>query len=566
MLIGLLVRQSGWVSAAEDEIVHEYEETKETLDAAYAANPNAKQKLNTYLGSKVDMVRWLKSHEHDTYYLGTEFYWGPIDGPALTRPYGEYGKNSGMNCVGFVASVMRAVDADLSRITSRLYGGYANASNWNDTVAYNNIQSYRYKSVEAMLKGGKLEKGDIVYFEPDWKEEKDDCHIGIFWGDTPYEDRFWHSTLLYNNAITHIHTGTDYEYVYIFKTQKYGSLRLKVTASEVTHCVDNVEKPSMKGTVYTLYDSKGKAVRDLKLNAKGQITFHDIEVGNYTLKQTKAADGYIKSTKSYTVTITNGNITTKSLTMKPKVVHEVETDAAVKATCEVTGRTKGSHCAVCGKTIVKQKVTAAKGHAWRYTDNQDGTHTVSCTRCKYKVITGHMYTKGVCACGLRKSDAGKGYKEHEHIKVVDPKIAANCVREGWTKGSHCSICGITLEEQQKIAKTGHVYKKTYTVDIPAGFQTEGCQSKHCKVCDSPGETVKTIPIIKTVKVSYSRIADNGTVLGLKATIKNENGSKLKEGKDYTLSYIGKGKRVGSRKVKVTLTGKYAGSRIVYLDE
>ena len=203
------------IYAQDQELQEHFEETQETLQIAYAGNTQSELKINTYLDCYVDIVRWLESHEKDRYYLGTPFYDGVIDKDLCLRPQGLYKKNAGMNCVGFVASVFRDLDADLEKITSRLYGGYANASNWNDTVGKKKLHSYRYESVEDLLKSGKLEKGDIVYFEPDWKDEKDDCHIGIFWGDTPYEDVFWHSTMKYTNAINFIHTGTDYQFVYL---------------------------------------------------------------------------------------------------------------------------------------------------------------------------------------------------------------------------------------------------------------------------------------------------------------------------------------------------------------
>ena len=39
---------------------------------------------------------------------------------------------------------------------------------------------------------GEARKGDLVFFYP-FNPYSTDCHIGFFWGDTPYENRFWHS-------------------------------------------------------------------------------------------------------------------------------------------------------------------------------------------------------------------------------------------------------------------------------------------------------------------------------------------------------------------------------------
>ena len=43
-----------------------------------------------------------------------------------------------------------------------------------------------------MLASGKAEKGDIIFFKTDGTI---DCHIGFFWGDTPYENKMWHQIL-----------------------------------------------------------------------------------------------------------------------------------------------------------------------------------------------------------------------------------------------------------------------------------------------------------------------------------------------------------------------------------
>ena len=45
-----------------------------------------------------------------------------------------------------------------------------------------------------------------------------------------------------------------------------------------------------------------------------------------------------------------------------KKAHTEAADAAVAATCTTAGKTAGSHCSVCGETIVAQTVVAALGH------------------------------------------------------------------------------------------------------------------------------------------------------------------------------------------------------------
>ena len=72
--------------------------------------------------------------------------------------------------------------------------------------------------------------------------------------------------------------------------------------------------------------------------------------------------------------------------------HTVVTDAAVAPTCTETGLTEGSHCSVCGETLVKQEVVDALNHpesAWIVIDiveatcnNMGYTGDTQCDLCK----------------------------------------------------------------------------------------------------------------------------------------------------------------------------------------
>lgn len=45
-----------------------------------------------------------------------------------------------------------------------------------------------------MLASGVLVKGDIIFINADFTQPGADNHIGFFWGDTPSDDKFWHSS------------------------------------------------------------------------------------------------------------------------------------------------------------------------------------------------------------------------------------------------------------------------------------------------------------------------------------------------------------------------------------
>ena len=60
----------------------------------------------------------------------------------------------------------------------------------------------------------------------------------------------------------------------------------------------------LTGAEFTLTDSNEKLIASVPSDAKGYIVFKGLDAGTYTLKETKAPDGYQLSNKEYTVTIT----------------------------------------------------------------------------------------------------------------------------------------------------------------------------------------------------------------------------------------------------------------------
>jgi hypothetical protein len=68
--------------------------------------------------------------------------------------------------------------------------------------------------------------------------------------------------------------------------------------------------------------------------------------------------------------------------------HKSVTDKAVSPTCTKSGLTKGSHCSVCGKVLVKQKAVAKLGHKYSWVTTKKatyftaGTSSYKCSVCK----------------------------------------------------------------------------------------------------------------------------------------------------------------------------------------
>lgn len=166
------------------------------------------------------LLNKLKQHENDRYYLGTPFkgLWLPV--AQNMSPLGNPNKyGPGFNCTGFVATVFKEAGARNSEITNRAnaWGGIGNAYNWRDALLPN-VEYYSYSSVNALLKGGKASKGDILYFEPNYSIPGYDPHIGFFWGNTPSHNRMWHS---YDaNIMSNIKAGRPWTKVYLFKLKQ----------------------------------------------------------------------------------------------------------------------------------------------------------------------------------------------------------------------------------------------------------------------------------------------------------------------------------------------------------
>lgn len=270
----------------------------------YEPNPDATVTIDKFLGVTGDVEQFLdqfdpdENGEYSTYFLSTPYYenLNNVESNLMPNGAGADGKTSGMNCVGFVGSVLRYNGADLTKITRRLPGWYANASNWNDFVDTYKIKSYRFTSISEMLKSGKLQKGDIIYFEPTWANVNDDCHMGFFWGDTSDEDRFWNSSKdPWGNWITQVKSKSPIYYIYVFPvSHETGDLEIYKKSSDPELTEENPAY-SLAGAVYGVYF--GDWVYDepeytITLDENGYGKLEGIPKGYYYIKELEAPPGY----------------------------------------------------------------------------------------------------------------------------------------------------------------------------------------------------------------------------------------------------------------------------------
>ncbi len=162
--------------------------------------------------SRQRLLEQLISHENDSYYLGTR-YNTSLNPVNCTYPNGEPRSDgfTGMNCGGFVSHAYAKAGGDLSKIANNQSnspwpggpgrGSFCNAYRWYGYAIDSGATVLQFNSVSELLASGKARKGDLVFFYP-FNPYSTDCHIGFFWGDTPYENRFWHSFGGMGNSIS----------------------------------------------------------------------------------------------------------------------------------------------------------------------------------------------------------------------------------------------------------------------------------------------------------------------------------------------------------------------------
>nr|MCR5262263.1 C40 family peptidase [Clostridiales bacterium] len=197
------------------------EETEEpeppTIPKGVDYNQDGIVAIDEYLGAG-DIVSYLTEHYND--YYGTRYISirdNYRDPHRCLHPKGLYPNSPGLNCTGFVASVFENAGADLSRVPNRadgtgMSGDYANGYNWRNMVNMAELTVYRFSTIREALSSGRMQKGDVIYFQP--KYRGDDCHMGIFWGDTPYDDKIFHS-IAKGCVVTNIKCAQAYAYMWV---------------------------------------------------------------------------------------------------------------------------------------------------------------------------------------------------------------------------------------------------------------------------------------------------------------------------------------------------------------
>lgn len=279
------------------------------------------------------------------------------------------------------------------------------------------------------------------------------------------------------NAVIYCNYDPNHTHSYIFKLIKPGNCTEKGTGEEICEICGDYYETEIPATDHTW--NQGTITRKATCTETGEIMYVCNICGTVRKEEIPMAD------------------------------HTAVIDKAVSATCETDGLTEGSHCSVCGKTLVPQNVVPAR-HSW---------------------------------------DEGKVTKE------------PTCEEPG-TKVYTCTECGKTKEAE--IEASGHKFTSWKTIRRADVFSPEK-QSRICSACSKSEQrevgkklqatmkvSVSSIPLKvkqKTTVLKVSKMAAGDSVRSWKSS--NTKVAKI-SGKSNGTSTISAGTKTGKAKITITL--------------
>lgn len=209
-----------------------------------------------------------------------------------------------------------------------------------------------------------------------------------------------------------------------------------------------------------------------------------------------------------TYTICTARHECKSCEHQEEIKAEVTKEVTKKATCTTAGET--TYTAKFAKEWAATQIKSnadipATGHTFNdviYSWNEDFTSCAArrdCKFCKHTEETKAEIRKQVVKKATCTEAGSMDYtavfklvwaatqkKTAEivaagHTPVVDKAVVPTCTLSGKTEGSHCSVCGVVIKEQEEVAAVGHTPAVDKAVEPTCTLKgkTEG---SHCSVC------------------------------------------------------------------------------------
>ena len=290
----------------------------------------------------------------------------------------------------------------------------------------------------------------------------------------------------------------------------------------------------------------------------------DADVAETTENETESESASETASESATTETTEAATTETETTEAPACDHaETEVDAAVAPTCEETGLTEGSHCAICGAVVVAQDVVPAKGHAW---DEGVVTTEPTCEEAGVKTYTcandaTHTYTAEIPA-GDHAWDNGvvttEATCEAKGVKTYTcSKDATHIYTEEIPEKGHAYDGGVVTTEPTCVDKGVKIFtcandpSHSYTEEIPENGHTEATdkavaptceekgltEGKHCSVCSVVLVPQEEIGATGHTRVDHAWTAPTTAEEGWEAYKSCENCDKLWNAEDEEIDAI-----------------------------
>lgn len=317
-----------WIVNHDNDSSNDYQ----TYNAA--SNYDLLKGTDYYLGTKYTSGDHRTPNGDTKGYFSTDLY-SPSSGYYCVG-YGRMDELNGssykaqMNCTGFVWHILYKSLANTKALKGQtLSYAYANThipsysyapydtgqDTWVNWASNNNIKTYYFDGGNAInnaLNSGLLEKGDIIFMLG-----TADAHVGIFYGNSSNDNKFWHSRYQSVNTITNIEPrGTCYG-LYIYKTGCSNGIDLNIQLNN-THSELKGTAYDFTGFEYTVYtDSECKnAIGKIVPQSDGFGAFgltslqqynssssvaRGVPVANreYWCKETKTSNGFVPDSTVY---------------------------------------------------------------------------------------------------------------------------------------------------------------------------------------------------------------------------------------------------------------------------